>query len=204
MYLNHITLTTGHLARTSRGDVPAEVTAVLAPWLQGLVDSGKAAPLPVPALSEYSAQALLQDGALVVTLYAPAGPYQPGKPHGGNVMPLVTIGVAHRSRHAAQLWDALCAAVPRRPKMDMPAAPWLAVITHPTLAAHLGATEWLGDLERCVAWAVTPSINACRRMARWRVNRLVCLTAKRPLCLLAARRRWIFCVGPSFSVGKAC
>ena len=61
MYLNHLTLTTGHLARTSRGDVPAEVTVLLAPWL--------------------------------------------------------------------------------------------AVITHPTLAAHLGATEWLGDFERCVAWA---------------------------------------------------
>ena len=153
MYINHITMTTGHLARTSRGDVPPEVTALLAPWLQGLVSTGKAAPLPVPGLAEYSAQALLQDGALVVTLYAPAGPYQPGKPNGGEVMPLITMGVAQRSRHAAKLWDALCAAVPSRPKMDMPATPWLAVITYPTLAAHLGAAGWLGDFERCIAWA---------------------------------------------------
>lgn len=153
MYVNHLTLNTGHLARTSRGDVAPEVTTLLAPWLQGLVDTGKAAPLPVPGLSEYSAQALVQDGALVVTIYAPVGPYQPGKPHGGDVLPLVTMGLAHRSRHAAPLWDELCAAMPSRPSVDMPAAPWLAVITHPTLAAHRSAAEWLGDFERCIAWA---------------------------------------------------
>lgn len=153
MYINHLTLNTGHLARTSRGDVAPHVTAILAPWLQGLVNTGKAGPLPVPDLAEYSAQALVQDGSLVVTLYAPAGPYQPGKPHGGEVMPLVTLGVAQRSRHAAPLWDALCAAVPSRPKMDMPATPWLAVITYPSLPAHRAAAEWLGDFERCIAWA---------------------------------------------------
>lgn len=153
MYINHLTLNTGHLARTSRGDVAASVTAHLAPWLQGLVNTGKAAPLPVPALSEYSAQALLQDGGLVVTIYAPAGPYQPGKPHGGDVMPLVTMGLAQRSRQAASLWEELCAPLPSRPAVDMPATPWLAVIMHPTLPAHRGAAEWLGDLERCIAWA---------------------------------------------------
>lgn len=153
MYINHITLNTGHLARSQRADVAPEVTALLAPWLQGIINTGKTAPLPVPALSQYSALALMEGGGLVVTLYGPAGPHESGKPHGGDLMPLVTMGIAQRSRQAAPLWQALCKAYPGADRLTMPVVPWAAVITYPTMAAHRSSVEWLGDLERCIAWA---------------------------------------------------
>lgn len=153
MYIHHLTMTTGHLARTSRADVAPEVTALLAPWLQGLVKTGKAAPLPVPELSHYSAQAMVEDGGLVVTVYAPAEPHLQGRPHGGAVMPLVTLGVAQRSRQGAALWGKLTQAFPSRPGLQMPATPWIAVVMHPGMAAHKGALDWLGYFERCIAWA---------------------------------------------------
>lgn len=153
MYLHHITLTTGHLARTTREDVAPEVTALLAPWLQAMIDTGQTAPLPVPALSAYSAQAQVRHGGLIVTIYAPVGPHQPGKPHQGVGTPLVTLGVAQRSRQAQPLWDDLTGAFPARAGTQMPCAPWAAVTTHPAMLAHLDAIEWLGDLERCIAWA---------------------------------------------------
>lgn len=153
MYLHHLTLSTGHLARTAREDVAPEVTALLAPWLVGLVQTGKVAPLPASSLSAYSAQALVQDGALVVTVYAPTGPHAPGKPHAGPGTPLVTLGVAQRSRQAAGLWDALTGAFPARAGLQMPSTPWVAVATHPAMLAHRDAVEWLGDFERCIAWS---------------------------------------------------
>lgn len=153
MYINHITLNTGHLARTQRAGVDPEVTALLAPWLQVIVNSGQAHPLPVPELAHISAQAFVQDGGLVVTVSAPAGPHTPGKPHTGPAMPLVTLGVAQRSRQGAALWALLVNAFGQKPGLQEPGAPWLAVALHPSAAAYTGALDWLGDFERCIAWA---------------------------------------------------
>ena len=153
MYINHITLNTGYLARTQRADVPPEVTALLAPWLQGIANSGQAHPLPVPELAHISAQAFVQDGGLAVTVSAPVGPHSPGRPHAGAVAPLVTFGVAQRSRQGAALWALLIRAFPVKQGLQQPEAPWLAVALHPSAAAYTGALDWLGDFERCIAWA---------------------------------------------------
>lgn len=153
MYINHITLHTGHLARTQRADVAPEVTALLAPWLQSITNSGQAHPLPVPELAHISAQAFVQDGGLVVTVSAPVGPHVPGKPHEGAVAPLVTLGVAQRSRHGSALWALLTNTFGAAAGLQEPGAPWLALALHPSAAAYTGALDWLGDFERCVAWA---------------------------------------------------
>lgn len=153
MYINHITLTTGHLARTTRADVAPEVTALIAPWLQAAIQSGRPVPLPAPALSHYSAHALVQDGALVVTFSAPLGPHTPGRPHAGPHMPIATMGVAQRSRHGAKLWDMLTRAFPVPAGVTMPTTPWLAVVLHPGMTAHAVPADWLADLERSIAWA---------------------------------------------------
>ena len=153
MYINHITLNTGHLARTLRADVAPEVTALLAPRLQEIANSGQAHPLPVPELAHISAQAFVQDGGLVVTVSVPVGPHAPGKPHKGPTMPLATLAVAQRSRHGAALWELLASAFGAKPGLQEPRTPWIAVALHPSAAAYTGALDWLGDLERCVAWA---------------------------------------------------
>lgn len=152
-YINHLTLNTGHLARTSRADVSDSALAILSPWLRAAISSGPPAPLPVAELCHYSAQTLVENGALVVTVTGPAGPHKPGQPHPGATMPLVTIGVAQRSRQAAPLWSMLTTAFGNPRSVRMPADPWVVVALHPTLAKYPDAAHWLGDFERCVAWA---------------------------------------------------
>lgn len=152
-YINHLTLSTGHLARTSRADVHDDGLATVAPWLQAALDSGDAVPLPMPALCHHSAKCLVQDGALVVTVYGPAGPHKPGQRHAGATMPLITLGVAQRSRQGAALWQMLVQAFGNPLGVTRPAEPWIAVTLHPTLSRYPNAAMWLGDFERCVAWA---------------------------------------------------
>lgn len=153
MYINHITLTTGHNARTSRADVSDEVLAVVAPWLAGIINSGVLHPLPVPALSHLSARASVEAGSLVVTVFAPAGPFVPGSVSRGKDMPLVTFGVAQRSRQGAELWPQLVQAFGATDKIRRPAEPWIAVALHDGLVAHINVIGLLGDFERCCAWA---------------------------------------------------
>ena len=153
MYINHITLNTGHIARTSRADVAPAATQLLADWLPTAINNGKAHPLPVPELSHISAQVFVQDGALVVTVSAPVGPHTQGKPHTGKAMPLVTFGVAQRSRQGAPLWDMLIKSFDGKSGIKQPNAPFCAVAIHPSITAYTGPVEWLGDFERCAAWA---------------------------------------------------
>ena len=153
MYINHLTLTTAHNARTSRADVADEVLAVVAPWLAGIINSGALHPLPVQALSHLSALASTDAGSLVVTVFAPAGPFLPGAVSRGKDTPLVTFGVAQRSRHGADLWPKLIAAFGAKANLQKPAEPWLAVALRDGLMQHIDVIPLLGDFERCCAWA---------------------------------------------------
>src|SRR5574337_81919 len=136
-YLKHITLSSG----------------LLRPWLAELVASGERRPLPAPALAHSSASAVVQVG-LVVTIWCPRGRQRPGTPVlDGIGIPLVTLGVARRSRQGRDLWAALVASFGAHPAARRPAEPWLAVAVHESAAAHPEALVWLGDLERCMAWA---------------------------------------------------
>lgn len=140
-YLNHITLTTGHLARTSRADVTDETIAALTLWLDQALDSEPPVPLPGPLGSRdgFSAAPYTVNGALVCTVY-------------GQDAPLVTFGVAQRSRHATELWALLVAQFGAVQNLKMPSTPWCAVAIHPAFAGQLNASAWVGDFERCVAW----------------------------------------------------
>ncbi len=145
-YITHITLTTGHVVRQQRGDVPDAALAALVPWLAGALARGQRTPLPW-LHGGYSALALQQDGALVVTVYGP-------DPDIGKPEALATFGVAPRSRSAAPVWNLLMETQPDViTSLSMPGAPWCAVVPYPVLVAHPDAIEWLGDFERCVAWA---------------------------------------------------
>ena len=151
-YLNHITLSTGHTHRSHRADVSGETLARVSPWLDALIEIGGLLPLPVSGLSAYTAMATVHDGGLIVTI---SGSAPITGPMAGKCPPLVTMGVAKRSRHAAALWPLLTGPVmpPAKRGIKCPDAPWLAVAIWPTIAMHPDALEWLGDFERCIAWA---------------------------------------------------
>lgn len=152
MYLQHITLTTGHVTRIQRGDVTGETLARVGPWLAVLVESGAPAPLPVSEMADYGALAVVIGGALIVTI---SGPNLADGPMAGKAPPLVSIGIAERSRQGADLWSIMTGPVMPAPKQGLqrPPEPWCAVAIWPTIALHPDCLAWIGDLERCIAWA---------------------------------------------------
>ena len=139
-YINHITLGSGHNRRSPSSEVPADVVAWLRPWLDKLLAGGVPLPLPEPSLAQYSAAAHIEQGGLVMTVYSGADA-------------LVTFAVAGRSRQSAPLWAYVTAQHGAVPGLGPPAVPWLAVaVRDPSRVLRTGASDWLGDFERCVAW----------------------------------------------------
>lgn len=151
-YINHITLQTGHTRRSDRAEVSGETLARVGPWLAALVESGQPAPLPVSGLADYTGHATVLDGALIVTI---SGPAPTDGPMAGKSPPLISMGVAQRSRHGAALWPLMTGTVmpPAKPSVQRPGEPWAAVAIWPTAALYPESAQWLGDLERCIAWA---------------------------------------------------
>ena len=141
-YLNHLTLNSGHIARTSSADVAADTRAVMAAWLEAAIKYVDPYLLPGPlGAQRYSASIAIERGSMLCTVFAPP------------LDPLVTFGVARRSRQAAELWPLLRAQFGGKPGIKMPGEPWCAVHIHPVFAEQFGASAWIGDFERCVAWA---------------------------------------------------
>ncbi|MDO4687083.1 MAG: hypothetical protein Q4A92_11110 [Corynebacterium sp.] len=153
--INHITLTTGHNRRSPRAEVSDETLAILHTWLLDACGSPDPVPLPAPSLAHYSAHVLRSPdgGGLVLTVYAPWGPHIQGQPNKGKTAPLITMGVAQRADEAEQLWRYLVDAFGAHPSAKMPPVPWCAVSLHEPLSVLRDALEWLGDFERCAAWA---------------------------------------------------
>lgn len=143
-HITHLTLNTGHASRALREDVSDDALLLVRQWLAHSLASGQ--PESIPGASPYTGLALQADGALIVTVYAPTP--EAGRPH-----PLVTFGVAPRSRHAPRLWEMLTAQPGVKAALRQPGPPWCAVIVQPALVMHTSAADWLGDFERDVAWA---------------------------------------------------
>lgn len=137
-YLNHITLSPGHTRRSPRAEVSDETIKALQPWLKAGLKTGEDTPLPGDLGAIYSASLTLLDGSLNCTVKR-------------GELPLVQFAVAARSRHA-RLWP-LLAGLAGNPDLPEPGTPWLAVRLLPGLQSDLAATGWLGDFERCAAWA---------------------------------------------------
>lgn len=150
-YINHITLSTGHCRRSPRSEVDDATVQLLYLWLVRAIASGAIEPLPVAALSHFGARVIKEVG-LVVTLYAPRGPHTKGQPHTGEHVPIATLGIAQRSREAKELWDGFAKHFgPTR--ATMPTTPYCMVAMHENIVTVMDALDWLGDLERCIAWA---------------------------------------------------
>ncbi len=159
-HLNHLTLNTGHLARTPRSDVDRSIVRLLMP----LARAGFG---PVPGLSGWYLRSYTLDGALGETL--PGVAYFGLFPQPEVVsLPAVWCVACWRAESAAMAWrraaylyrayEASLARIGlwREPDPQPPAElPWLAVWMLPSIA-HIDRdiTMALGDLERCLAWTM--------------------------------------------------
>ena len=124
--LYHVTLTTGHVARTHRGDVDQTTLATLRPLVEGLTGGDPVVPRTreMPLVSGFLIQCVMLHG-----------------------------------RDAA-LWrdlhDQADAVLAQQTEVERPPAaiPWCGVILHRGVLDWPDAMGWLGDFERCIAWAV--------------------------------------------------
>lgn len=140
-YLNHITLSTGHIRRSPRAEVADDTIKMLSPWLAKALAHDGAYPLPGPLGAEgYKASLSVEHGALLCTLSADSEL-------------LLTFGVAARSRQAGELWAMMCAQYGSAEALTAPGTPWCAVALHPAIVGRPDVASWAGDFERCIAWA---------------------------------------------------
>ncbi|MFW5834306.1 MAG: hypothetical protein ACOCYE_09425 [Pseudomonadota bacterium] len=144
----HITLNTGDVRISPRHEVDPLALRVSSSLLRKTLASGQ--PVPVPRCSDYAFQASPRSGGVVATVSLDAG---------HPLVPVVTFGIFARACGGERLWRHLheCDGVPVLPyatsAAQVPASPWCAVRFERGVSIAFDALLWLGDFERCVAWA---------------------------------------------------
>lgn len=122
----HLTLATGHMRASPRSEVGDDAIRALAPLMRG----GRH---PVPGFPDHEAKVTTHEGALMATVFR-------------GEIPLVTFAVATDAASLASIVRLL--EVTER--LTIPAC---VVQLLPTAHLDPDAMHWLGDFERCLAWA---------------------------------------------------
>jgi len=155
-YLHHVTLTTGDTRRSYRRECNDGLIRELAPIVAQCEREG-IAELPSPTglmrLDRISENDRPSRHIAIWSIREPQGPA------------LVTLALAMEDRAGAGVWRALHSGhaepMPLATRADSrPGAPWLAVMLHlpAALPRPHPAIPWLGDAERCIAWAWIESV----------------------------------------------
>lgn len=132
----HLTLTTGHMRESPRSEVSDATIAALTP----LLATGQHA---LPGVVGYGLRVTIERGALVATVLHAARVHDHRY-----AIPMATVGAAADSEALEALRQLYGDAM-----AQVTSAPACVVELHDTLALYPHAAEWLGDLERCLAWA---------------------------------------------------
>lgn len=129
MTLCHYTITTGHVRQSARSEVRDDVIERLAPLLQ---PGDHAMPGP---FGDYRLRVTVDGSTLAATVITVTG------------VPLATTIVCIDQAGL----DAALRATGMIPAVEI-TLPCALVEIHPTLALDPGASDWLGDFEKCLAW----------------------------------------------------
>lgn len=133
--LHHVTINTGHLLISGRSEVMSETMS----WLAPMVAAGGGRPAGMPFAIERRSQ-----GSALLRIGEPAA---------------VWCGVCWDELRSSDAWMAVLAlaqqsGVAHAPD-SRPAIPWLAVLTTPVMfTLPPEQIMMLGDMERCLAWAI--------------------------------------------------
>lgn len=139
-YIWHVTLQTGHTRQSWRHEISPELMPIITALLNtALADDGG---VVLPGEPACRLIATAEGKCLVATVQA------------ADDTPLVTFGVAAHARCGAGLWRCMTE-IPTHlsPMPERPQAPWCAANLMHGLGVYPSAAHWLGDLERCIAWA---------------------------------------------------
>lgn len=162
---HHLTISTGHLAITSRLDVADDVISMLKPLVQN--DGGR-----VPKVGwnvEIFRPRLRVDGGNAQWCSGGSLPAKDGAAFftissdtpAGKDCHLVHCAACWRQELTEETWQVIIefaknAGLPIAPNVRRPAGlPWLAVVFNPAMfTAHVSNLAMLGDFERCLAWTL--------------------------------------------------
>ena len=150
-YIRHITLTTGDARDSLPGEVPEAMTDAMRPLVEHILASGdNATTIPLssvaPDVRGYSLSGHVSAKTLIATVWADGPPS----------VSVATIVVALRPRGASGHWKVMhrYSALPVATDPErMPPTPWVAARLDQGALGHIDAMGWLGDFERCLAWA---------------------------------------------------
>ena len=140
--MEHITLNTGHKTKQPLSAISEEAIQAVSGVLDDLLQGGKPA---VPGFPDFWMTGAQDGQNLIVTVWTSLQ---------GQRAPVLTTGVALKSRTAAKLWEVL-----HRDRADlvtgtrdMPTAPWIADRIEVGAKMRVDALAWTGDLARCIGW----------------------------------------------------
>lgn len=140
--IRHITLTTGHVRDSLSDEVSLIVLVYCTQLIQDIINNNEHVDLS-PNLPGYTINGAIAGNNLVATVWC-------------DYVPVVTIGVAAFPQEGRELWELMHQdqSWPTRTRSDQwPSVPWCAAKLQPGLMLYPDASPWLGDFERCLAWA---------------------------------------------------
>lgn len=136
-YLHHVTLDTGDVGTFLRSTMSDAAMAHIAPHLRRAVENGRDT---IPT-TDYKVMTSAAQSFLLATIFD------------AHDTPILTFGVATKSRSAGRLWELLTKDRPLGVEPGSPPPPpWLAARMEPG-ASFMTLQGWMPDYERCIAWA---------------------------------------------------
>lgn len=146
LFIRHITLQTGHARDSFAGEVSQDALLLCKNLINKCLDrDGEKVAIP-NFDGFYLAAGNVGGRTLLGSVWY--GIKQP--------VPLINFAIATKSRNAAIAWRELhnhSTILPVTDAKNVPPVPWVAVSIEPDAAYYSDAIEWLGDFERCLAWA---------------------------------------------------
>ncbi len=136
-YLYHITLDTGDIGTFDRSETSGTTLSAIVHHLGRAIASGRD----------------IIPGTTCTLMASHAGPFLLGTILDFTGAPILTFGVAPKSRGAERLWDMLTSE--RQLASDpgeTPPAPWVATRIEAG-ASKSTLANWMPDYQRCIAWA---------------------------------------------------
>ena len=150
-YLHHITLPSLHRRESYRSEASDTAVAFAADLLTR-AQGGERVDLIGPA-AHHGLSVKIDGHVMLATIDAPAGPYTRGDPNRGPTVPMLLMGVPRKARPGPGLWALMCTTAKMDTLPNAPSYPYLAALPLAPLPMFEEATDWLGDLERLLAWA---------------------------------------------------
>lgn len=165
-YLRHITLNTGHQRDSRKSEISDDALDACREIIESLVATGFAS---LPGPPGYSVAGIAGAKTTAEEIFADAVQRLVDLPIPGRCLtaavvrddapgrPLAIIAVADHQRCGAQVWANLrmvAEAYGMTPPTSLrqPPTPWCAALLLPAIIDD-SSLDWLGDFERCLAWA---------------------------------------------------